>query len=303
MESELGKGSCFIVLLPASEIRRHEIVRDVDDGADTQGLSAAETIDLARKPVLLLVEDNEDFRSYLAGNLGRHYSIVEAANGKQGLQKALALIPDLIVTDVMMPEMNGLELCRRIRADHHTSHIPIIVLTARTAEEQKLEGFEAGASDYITKPFNLDILQARVKNVLEQRERFQKIFQKHLDIKASEIQVTSLDEKLIQRAVKTVEDHISDPDFSVEELSREMGMSRVHLYKKLLALTGKTPIEFVRTIRLQRAAQLLEKSQLTVSEVAYQVGFNNPKYFTKYFKDQFQVLPSAYAASKKLSVE
>lgn len=303
VESELGKGSCFIVLLPASEIRRHEIVRDVDDGADTQGLSAAETIDLARKPVLLLVEDNEDFRSYLAGNLGRHYSIVEAANGKQGLQKALALIPDLIVTDVMMPEMNGLELCRRIRADHHTSHIPIIVLTARTAEEQKLEGFEAGASDYITKPFNLDILQARVKNVLEQRERFQKIFQKHLDIKASEIQVTSLDEKLIQRAVKTVEDHISDPDFSVEELSREMGMSRVHLYKKLLALTGKTPIEFVRTIRLQRAAQLLEKSQLTVSEVAYQVGFNNPKYFTKYFKDQFQVLPSAYAASKRLSVE
>lgn len=303
VESEPGKGSSFIVALPATGIRHHEIVRDVapSDEAATE-VSVSETLDITRKPVLLLVEDNEDFRAYLRHNLQGLYGIIEAGTGKQGLQKALASLPDLVVTDVMMPEMNGIELCKRIRADHRTSHIPIILLTARTAEEQKIEGFESGANDYITKPFNFDILQARIKNVLEQREHMQKLLQKHLEVRASDIEVTSVDEKLIQRAVKTVEDHMADAEFSVEELSREMGMSRVHLYKKLLALTGKTPIEFIRTIRLQRAAQLLEKSQLTVAEVAYQVGFNNPKYFTKYFKEQFNTLPSAYAAEKKLSV-
>ncbi|MBT1706560.1 response regulator transcription factor, partial [Chryseosolibacter indicus] len=173
-----------------------------------------------------------------------------------------------------------------------------ILLTARTAEEQKLEGFETGANDYITKPFNFEILQSRIKNLISQQESFHKAFQKHFDIKASDIQITSLDEKLIQNAIKVVEAQISNPDFSVEDLSQELGMSRVHLYKKLLSLTGKSPIEFIRTIRLQRAAQLLEKSQLTVAEVAYQVGFNNPKYFTKYFKDQFSVLPSAYAGKR-----
>lgn len=307
VESEAGKGSCFIVMLPVTEIKHHEIVRDVDPAGITEAeaqakVSGRETLDLSRKPVLLLVEDNEDFRGYLRNSLASSYTILEAANGKQGFEKALVALPDLIVTDVMMPEMNGIDLCRKTRTDPRTSHIPVILLTARTAEEQKLEGFESGANDYITKPFNFEILLARIKNVLEQRERFHKLLQKHFDVKASEIKITSLDEKLIQRAVSTVEDHISDPDFSVEELSREMGMSRVHLYKKLLALTGKTPIEFIRTIRLQRAAQLLEKSQLTVSEVAYEVGFNNPKYFTRYFKEQFNILPSVYAAEKKSAV-
>ncbi|MFZ6009286.1 MAG: response regulator transcription factor, partial [Bacteroidota bacterium] len=195
-------------------------------------------------------------------------------------------------------EMNGIELCRKIKTDQRTSHIPIILLTARTAEEQKLEGFDTGANDYITKPFNFEILQARIKNLIAQRERLQKMFQKQIDVKASDVAVTSLDERLIQKAIKVVEDHMANPEFSVEEFSRELGMSRVHLYKKLLSLTGKSPIEFIRTIRLQRAAQLLKKSQLTVSEIAYQVGFNNPKYFTKYFKEQFNVLPSLYASNK-----
>jgi DNA-binding response OmpR family regulator len=250
-------------------------------------------------PTLLLVEDNEDFRFYLKDNLKNQYQILEARNGKEGWSKVIAELPDLVVSDVMMPLMNGMELSRKIKNDPRVSHIPVILLTARTAEEQKMEGFETGADDYITKPFNFEILQSRIRNLIHQRELFHKDFRRQFEIKASDVNITSLDEKLIQNAIKHVELHISNPDFSVEDLSRELGMSRVHLYKKLLALTGKSPIEFIRAIRLQQAAQLLERSQLTVSEIAYKVGFNNPKYFTKYFKEEYKVLPSAYAAEKR----
>ncbi len=169
---------------------------------------------------------------------------------------------------------------------------------ARSSEEQKLEGFETGASDYITKPFNFEILHARIKNLISHRNLLQKALQQPMPIKPGDVEVTSLDEKLIQKALSIVEKNMANPNFSVEELSRELGMSRVHLYKKLLALTDKSPIEFIRVIRLRRAAQLLGKSQLTVAEIAYQVGFNNPKSFTKYFKQEFGVIPSQYAADK-----
>jgi AraC-like DNA-binding protein len=199
----------------------------------------------------------------------------------------------------MMPEMNGVDLCKTLKAEPSTSHIPVILLTARHSEDQKMEGFDAGANDYITKPFNFEILQSRIRNLISQREVFQKQFRKHIAVKANTIQVTSLDEKFIKNAIETVEANLANSDFSVEEFSRLMGMSRVLLYKKLLSLTGKSPIEFIRIIRLQRAAQLLEKSQFTVSEIAYQVGFNNPKYFSKYFKDEYHILPSVYATERK----
>jgi AraC-like DNA-binding protein len=196
--------------------------------------------------------------------------------------------------------MNGIELCRKVKTDPRTSHIAVILLTARASEEQKMEGFDAGANDYITKPFNFELLQSRIKNLIRQQEQQRKTFQNQwIEVKPGHVEVTSLDEKLIQKAMEVVERNISNPDFSVEELSRELSMSRVNLYKKLLSITGHAPMEFIRIIRLKRAAQLLEKSQLTVAEVAYQVGFNNPKYFTKYFKNMFKILPSAYAESKK----
>jgi DNA-binding response OmpR family regulator len=260
---------------------------------------AHETNGHAKMPSLLLVEDNEDFRFYLKDNLRMHYNILEAKDGKEGWSKVLATLPDLVVSDIMMPEMNGLELCRKIKHDMRVSHTPVILLTARTAEEQKLEGFESGADDYITKPFNFEILQSRIRNLIHQRELYQKEMRHKIDVRASHVEVTSMDEKLVSKALKIVEEKIADSDFSVEDLSHELGMSRVHLYKKLQALTGKSPLEFIRSIRLQHAAQLLEKSQLTVSEVAYKVGFNNPKYFAKYFREEFQVLPSAYAASRR----
>jgi DNA-binding response OmpR family regulator len=299
VESEPGKGSCFTLRLPLAELP-HAVqpVPAVVFAKGEEEMMEAGTAPTGKKPVLLLVEDNEDFRFYLKDNLRLLYSVVEAKNGTEGLHAALRILPDLIVSDIMMPEMNGIELCRRVKSDQRTSHIPVLLLTARTAEEQKIEGFDSGASDYVTKPFNFEILQSRIRNLITQREAFQRAFNKHIDVKAADVQITSLDEKLIRKAISIVEQNIGDPDFSVEKFSRELGMSRVHLYKKLLSLTGKSPLEFIRNIRLQRAAQLLQKSQLSVSEIAYQVGFNNPKYFSKYFKDEFHTLPSAYANGK-----
>jgi signal transduction histidine kinase/DNA-binding response OmpR family regulator len=308
VDSEVEKGSTFTVLLPVKDVTSHEpaITEEfvqVHGPALAESLNGQETVAGGKLPTLLLVEDNEDFRFYLKDNLKSHYNIIEARNGKEGWSRVVGDLPDLVVSDVMMPQMNGMELSRKIKHDPRVSHIPVILLTARTAEEQKMEGFDAGADDYITKPFNFEILQSRIRNLIHQRELFHKDFRKQFEIKASDVNITSLDEKLIQNAIKHVELNISNPDFSVEDLSRELGMSRVHLYKKLLALTGKSPLEFIRTIRLQQAAQLLEKSQLTVSEVAYKVGFNNPKYFTKYFKEEYKVLPSAYASDKRRAAE
>lgn len=300
VESTVGKGSCFRVLLPVAPLNSQSVTESLPaDFRDDDRLEELIENGAGHKPVVLLVEDNEDFRFYLKDNLKLNYQIIEASNGKSGWEKALASIPDLIVSDVMMPEMDGIELCRKVKHDAHTSHIPVILLTARTAEDQKMEGFGSGANDYITKPFNFEILQARIRNLIAERQALQKHFPKLLEVKGSDIQVTTHDEKLIKSSIEIVEKNLTNKDFSVEELSRLLGMSRVLLYKKLLALTGKTPIEFIRTIRMQRAAQLLEKSQYTISEIAYQVGINNPKYFAKYFKDEYNMLPSNYAAEKR----
>jgi ligand-binding sensor domain-containing protein/signal transduction histidine kinase/DNA-binding response OmpR family regulator len=306
VESAPNEGSCFTVRIPVVEISTESIPDTLPQWEETtltQPVAAWTAPEShspqLKKPVLLLVEDNEDFRFYLKDNLKGQYQILEARNGSEGWEKVVQHLPDLVVSDVMMPVMNGIELCKKIKNDPSVSHTPVVLLTARTDEEQKMEGFEIGADDYVTKPFNFEILQSRIRNLIHQREMFHKEFRKQIEVRATDINITSLDEKLIKNAIKAVEDQLENPDFSVEDLSRELGMSRVHLYKKLLALTGKAPLEFIRTIRLQRSAQLLEKSQLTISEVAYKVGFNSPKYFAKYFKDEFGMLPSAYVAIKK----
>jgi signal transduction histidine kinase/ligand-binding sensor domain-containing protein/DNA-binding response OmpR family regulator len=302
VESEPGQGSCFTVTLPITEIEQTV----VEHNAEAIALTAAEPEDHPvlhvhdhAEQVLLLVEDNEDFRFYLKDNLKQSYRIIEARNGQEGWKMVLAHFPDLIVSDVMMPEMNGLELCAKVKSDRRVSHIPVILLTARTSDDQKIEGIETGADDYINKPFNFEILESRIRNLIVQREKLHKTLSKYAGIKASELQITSLDEQFIKNAIHYVEKNVSNADFTVEDLSRELGVSRAHFFKKITALTGKSPLEFIRTIRMQQAAQLLEKSQLTVAEVAYRVGFNNPKYFTKYFKEIYHVLPSAYAAGKR----
>jgi YesN/AraC family two-component response regulator len=243
---------------------------------------------------VLLVEDNEDFRFYLKDNLGLHYQVATAENGQSAWNILQHSLPDLVVSDISMPVMDGLELCRRIRGSQRTAHIPIILLTARTTEADQLEALERGATDFITKPFSFEVLLSRIRNLIAQQVTLKKSLREKITANPSEVAISSADEQFIQQALQVVEKHLSDPDFSVEDLSRALHMSRVSAYKKILSLTGKTPIEFIRSIRLKRAAQLLEKSQLTVAEVAYEVGFNNPKYFSRYFKTEYNVLPSAY---------
>ncbi|WP_205509015.1 hybrid sensor histidine kinase/response regulator transcription factor [Longitalea arenae] len=301
VESEPGKGTCFTVLLPVSAPVNEPVT------AATEELLAAavteEPLDQSsrssrKKPVILIVDDNEDIRFYLKDNLRRNYIVLEAVNGAEGWAITKKHQPDLVVSDVMMPVMDGLELCRTIKHDKQTSHIAVILLTARSAAEPKLEAFQAGANDYVTKPFSVEMLQSRIRNLLAQQEAMRKLFQKQVEVNPSEISITSVDEQFIRQSIETVEKNISNPEFSVEDLSRALHMSRVALYKKLLALTGKSPLDFIKTIRLKRAAQLLEKSQLSVAEIAYEVGFNNPKYFARTFKKEFGLLPSEYAVQK-----
>jgi len=298
VESTEGKGSVFIILLPLRDAQGNPYLREpqqklllVEEVIESELMSENLQKD---KPVLLLVEDNDEFREYLKEVLKKDYQILEAANGKAGLEITLDKIPDLIVSDVMMPEMDGMELCRIIKSDNRISYIPVILLTARAEDEQQLQGYETGADAYVTKPFRLDILQVRIKNLIRQRELFREQFQQHIKIQPEDVAAHSLDEQFVSKAVKVVEANMSNADYTVEELSAEMAMSRVYLYKKLLSLTGKTPIEFIRIIRLRRAVQLLEKTQLTISEIAYQIGFNNPKYFAKLFKEEYKMLPSEY---------
>lgn len=288
--SETGKGTCFTVLLP---VTGPAVETTAPETFPQQPEKASR-----KRPVILIVDDNEDIRFYLKDNLRRNYTVYEAVNGAEGWERTKQLQPDLIVSDVMMPVMDGMELCRNIKNDKHTSHIPVILLTARSAAEPKMEAFQVGANDYVTKPFSFEMLQSRIRNLLAQQEAMRKLFQKQLEVNPTEISITSVDEQFIRQSIETVEQNISNPDFSVEDLSRALHMSRVALYKKLLALTGKSPLDFIKTLRLKRAAQLLDKSQFTISEIAYEVGFNNPKYFARTFKKEFGLLPSEYTAKK-----
>ena len=291
----IGTGAVFVVCLPVRHVDvKAELPKPVcvpmDEGQET----AMASTDREDFPLLLVVDDNEDFRLFMRHSLELQYRVEVASNGQEALSKIQELQPDLVISDVMMPGMDGNELCRLIKGDKRTAHIPVILLTARQAVESKVKGLETGADDYVTKPFNMTVLVLRIRKLIELSRYHRSAQTSTIDPAPSEILITSLDEKLIEKAVKYVEENISRSDLSVEELSRELGMSRVHLYKKLLQITGKTPIEFIRVIRLKRAAQLLRESQLHVSEIAYEVGFNNPKYFSRYFKEEFGVLPSAY---------
>lgn len=305
VESEEGRGSVFTVILPVKEAV-HAIVQP----ALSEVVAMEEERETESRPVaafkkeytVLLVEDNEDFLFYLKENLREYYNIVEAVNGKEGWQKTLSAHPDIIVSDISMPVMNGIELCGKIKHDPRTKHIPVVLLTALTSEEQQLRGLETGAADYMTKPFNFEILVSKIKNLLRQQTSLKQAFTKQVAVKTADVQVEDPNQRFVQEALAIVERNISNADFSVEELSRALLLSRAAVYKRLFVLTGKTPIEFIRQLRLQRAAQLLEKSNMTVAEVAYETGFNNPKYFSKYFKTEYGKLPSAYQSDIKKSV-
>lgn len=244
-------------------------------------------------PRVLFVDDNQDLIGFLKDEFCDTYDVSVASNGIEALNILEQSKPfDLIITDLMMPEMDGIELTRRLKSEKDTVNIPIIMLTAKQDMGSIVEGLTLGADDYITKPFNNEILALKMKRLTTLKEKGMK--RTLIDPTPSRIEITSLDEQLIEKAVSYVEQNISRSDLSVEELARSLGMSRVHLYKKITMLTGKSPIEFIRLLRLKRATQYLCESQLTIAEIAYQLGFNNPKYFSKYFKEEFGMLPSEY---------
>ncbi len=299
VESQLGKGSVFTVLIPALQHIHEEMIAQNGIHEDHPEMLTLEEEALnedhrSKLPLMLVVDDNEDFRNFISALFIESYRILKAEDGEKAYQMILDRMPDLIICDVMMPKMDGFELCRLVKQDIRISHIPIILLTAKAGDENKYHGLELGAEDYIAKPFNMEMLSLKVSRIIERQKKTRDQFKRKVDITTGEVEITSMDEKFVKKAVALVETNIANGNFLVEDLCREMGMSRVYFYKKILSLTDKTPSEFIRFIRLKRAADLLERSQLFVNEVAYQVGFNDPKYFRKYFKDEFGVSPSEY---------
>ena len=292
------KGSVFIIEIP---IRHGNPTAATDtmlpacagnDAGSGPGQEPKEEENLSGRSRVLVVDDSRDMTEMLKDSLENTYDVVTASDGKKALEKARQLHPDIILTDLMMPGMNGMELCRALKEDKDTVGIPIIIITAKHDLGVKLEGLTIGADDYITKPFNLDVLRLRMRRLIELSGKGAR--RSLIEPEPDDIKITPLDEKLIEKAMKYVSQNLSRAELSVEELSEHLGMSRVSLYKKIKQITGKSPLEFIRIIRLKRAAQLLRESQLNVSEIAYQTGFNNPKIFSRYFKEEFGILPSAY---------
>jgi signal transduction histidine kinase/ligand-binding sensor domain-containing protein/DNA-binding response OmpR family regulator len=304
----VGRGSVFIVRIPAvkpaakspqptgqtfAPLFASPANLEAETVAESEFEESTPDADGSRA-VILVVDDSDDFRLVMQDGLKAEYRVVTASDGQEAWRIIPTLQPDVIVSDVMMPNTDGNELCRLVKNDIRTSHIPFVMLTARSSEEHRIEGLESGADEYISKPFNFEILSLRIKKMLHLRQKRQESFKATLEINPGEITITSLDEQLMQKAVKYIEAHIANSELSVEELSRYLGMSRTHLYKKLLSITGKTPVEFIRIVRLKRAAQYLRESRMQVAEIAYEVGYNNPKYFARQFRDEFGMLPTAY---------
>ncbi len=246
------------------------------------------------KPVVLIVEDNKPLRSFIKNLLKDECTVVEAEDGKVGLKKVLELIPDLVISDVIMPEMVGTEMCSKIKENLKTSHIPVMLLTARSSLIYKFEGLESGADEYISKPFNIKEFKLKVKNMLEAVKRLKSKFSKENNLSPSEITVSSVDEQLLKKAFKVVEDNISNEQFDIPFFCDELGVSRTMLFTKIKAWTNFTPNEFIQEIRMKRAIQLLEQNKINVSQISYKVGFKNPKYFSKCFQKKYGKTPSEY---------
>ncbi len=246
--------------------------------------------------VVLVVEDNADLRHFIKDNLPVEYAVFEADDGIRGWKRALELVPDLIISDVMMPGLDGVSLCHRLKTDERTSHIAVMLLTAKADSESKLAGLETGADDYLTKPFRLEELQLRVHNQVGYRQRLRERFSRSLTLNPQEVAVNSVDERFLKKVMEVLEKHLANPSFDIEMFSRETGLSRVHLHRKLKSITGQSPGDLIRTHRLKRAASLLEQQAGNISEVAYAVGFNSLTYFAKCFRNYYGQTPSEFVS-------
>lgn len=331
VSSKEGAGSCFTILLPLGSAHLHDdeisdtvvspthgslSVSAAAAGQSTNDLTggqpgiepeAAETPDEfddeqnekkteEAKEIILVVEDNADVRTYIRSTLDPLYRVLEASDGAEGLKMAHKAIPDLVISDVMMPEMDGYELCAQLKQDKATSHIPVILLTAKASEASVVEGLQTGADDYVTKPFSTAILLARIKNLIDLRRHLQLTLHRELTGRPVELEVSAIDREFLTDLKQVIEANIDDPDFNVEALCDKLYMSRPTVYRKIQALSGESPTEFIRSFRLNRAAKLLEQNFGSVLDVALEVGFSSASYFTKCFRKKFDQLPSTYQA-------
>ena len=291
LSDNVPHGTIVTLLLPLKQ--QDEVWMEMEEDPESFNLKDSAIVD-ENSPTLLLVEDNLDLINYMGNILGKQYHILKATDGQQALQLLEQEQADVIISDVMMEGMDGLELCRRIKGDINLSHIPVILLTAKALAEDELEGLRMGADDYITKPFHMDVLRQRISRVLKRQQEGHAQLQENLDLEPSKIAISSLDEQLLKDAKRIIEENIGNPDFTIDTLSDELNIQRNKLFKKINALTGVTPLYFVRLLRLKRACQLLKESGLTVAEVAYQVGYNSPKRFAQHFKNEYGMTPSEY---------
>ena len=299
VSSTMGIGTTFTVQLPLQQIMtgETEASENFSHAISHVPTNQFEFIkeDKRDVPEILLVEDNADMRYFIKDHLIKDYRVKEAINGMEGLQMAKADSPDLVLTDLMMPKLDGIEFCKRLKTDVHTSHIPVIMLTAKAGTADKLEGLETGADDYLTKPFDADELLVRTKNLIEQRKKLRELFaNKEIKIDPKRVTVTSVDQKFLEKVLELLEARSPQGDFGVPQMQEALAMSKSQLHRKLRALTNEAPGELLRNFRLKRAAQLLVQKSDTVTQVAYTVGFNDLSYFTKCFKELYGVVPSAY---------
>jgi signal transduction histidine kinase/DNA-binding response OmpR family regulator/ligand-binding sensor domain-containing protein len=288
VESAVGKGTTFIVTL-STDLRASETPVQISEPA---GEIQTETSHNASN--ILIVDDNDEFRQFLCSELSETYNILQATNGEEALQIVQDNDIDLIVSDVMMPQMDGMELCRRVKQDINTSHMMVILLTARTAEEVKIEGFRAGADDYLSKPFNMEMLQLRISHLLELRRKRNEEFQKGEEVKVEEVALNEIDQKFMNDALAAVEKNMDNEEYDIDAFASDVCMSRSTLYRKIISLTGQKPSEFIRTIRLKHAARLIKEGKHSLTEIGYMCGFSSTSYFYRCFKKQYGVQPGCY---------
>ena len=320
VESELGKGSDFIVEIPREQVDKSQVIHMDDKGVDNS-VSASCSKDKSvvdesvlqyiddgerkcgkvqqlvsentNKPTVLVIDDNNDIRQYEHTLLQDDYIVIEAVDGKEGFEIAKKEVPDLVICDVMMPVMDGLEFTEQLKTNTATSHIPVIMLTAKNLEEHRAEGYEHGADSYITKPFHSKVLLARIENLLKQRKLLKHLFQgsKEAEQEIAESHLEDRDKQFLKQLHSIIQKNLSDSEFGVEDIGKQIGLSRVQLYRKVKAMTGSSVVDLLRKARLAKAKRLLESRSMSVSEVAYDVGFSAPSYFTKCFKDEYGMLP------------
>jgi DNA-binding response OmpR family regulator len=313
VDSREGMGSTFTVKLPiakdlfsgdeivtqpehasrSKELHKKHFDEPEDTYMDVEAANKMEGLDDSR-PVVLIVEDNADIINYIARNLTEDYQVMTATNGEKGLQMATENIPDLVISDVMMPVMDGVEMSRHIKTDERTNHIPVIILTAKADKDSKLKGLETGVDDYLIKPFDPEELRFRVKNLLEQRELLREKFRKEFSLNPDFQEVSSPSDDFTKKIFDLLDQHIEDPEYSVEQLSGELNLSRSQVFRKLTAVTGYPPNELLRNLRLKKAAFLFHSGHKNIAQVMYQVGFNNPSYFAKCFHKLYGLNPSQY---------